>query len=160
MCATAPLAGPWTGPTMTPADSPRWLLDTNIVSELARDRPDAEVMRRFARHGRALAIPAAVWHELLSGVARLPVGQRRQRLSDFVEQVAGALPLLVYDATVARAHAGLRADTAARGRVLCEPDGQIAATALAHDFTLVTRNGRDFEGITGLRVENWFEPTH
>lgn len=142
------------------ADAPRWLwlLDTHIVSELARDRPSDEVLARFTQHERALAIPAVAWHELLYGVARLPAGQRRQRLSDFVEQVAGALPLLAYDATVARVHAGLRADSAACGRVLCEPDAQIAATALTHGLTLVTRNTRDFDGIAGLRVENWFEP--
>jgi tRNA(fMet)-specific endonuclease VapC len=135
----------------------RWLLDTNIVSELARERPSAAVMQRFAQRERELALPAVVWHELLYGVARLPAGQRRQRLSDFVEQVAGALPTLAYDAAVARVHALLRADSAACGRVLCEPDAQIAATALTHGLTLVTRNLRDFDGITGLQIENWFE---
>lgn len=140
-----------------PAEAVRWLLDMNIVSELARERPSAEVMRRFAQHEHELALPTVVWHELLYGVVRLPVGQRRQRLSDFVEQVAGALPTLLYDAAVARLHAQLRADSAARGRVLCEPDAQIAATALTHGLTLVTRNGCDFEGVAGLLVENWFE---
>jgi tRNA(fMet)-specific endonuclease VapC len=142
-----------------PAEAVRWLLDTNIVSELARERPSAEVMRRFAQHEHELALPAVVWHELLYGVARLPAGQRRELLSNFVEQVAGALPTLAYGAAVARVHAQLRADSAARGRVLSEPVAQIAATALAHGLTLVTRNGRDFEGIAGLRVENWFEPS-
>lgn len=114
-------------------------------------------MRRFAQHEHELALPAVVWYELLYGVARLPAGPRRERSSDFVEQVAGALPTLAYDAAVARVLAQLRADSAARGRFLCEPDAQIAATALTHGLTLVTRNGRDFEGIAGLRVENWFE---
>lgn len=140
-----------------PAESIRWLLDTNVISELAREQPNAGVMQRVAAHERELALPAVVWHELLYGVARLPAGQRRQRLSDFVEQVAGALPTLAYDAAVARFHAVLRADSAARGRVLCEPDAQIAATALTHGLTLVTRNVRDFDGIAGLQVENWFE---
>lgn len=140
-----------------PAEAVRWLLDTHVISELARERPNAGALQRFAQHERELALPAVVWHELLYGVARLPAGQWRERLSDFVEQVAGALPTLAYDAAVARLHAQLRADSAARGRVLCEPNAQIAATALTYGLTLVTRNGGDFEGVAGLQVENWFE---
>lgn len=136
----------------------RWLLDTNIVSELARARPSAAVCLRFNSHELELAIPAVVWHELLYGVARMPAGQRRENLAEFIEQVAGALPKLPYDAAVARVHAELRASGAARGRILSEPDAHIAALALTHDLRLVTRNTRDFADIPGLRLENWFDP--
>nr|WP_145552707.1 type II toxin-antitoxin system VapC family toxin [Variovorax boronicumulans] len=135
----------------------RWLLDTSIVSELARPQPALAVMQAFAMHADAGAIPMVVWHELLFGVLRLPDGQRKQSLTRFVHAVPGALPKLAYDEPVARRHAELRAVQQTRGRPLAEPDAQIAATALAHGLTLVTRNARDFHGIDGLQLANWFD---
>lgn len=135
----------------------RWLLDTNIVSELARPQPSEAVMQAFAMHADASAIPMVVWHELLFGVLRLPEGQRKDSLTDFVHAVPGALPKLAYDEAVARRHAELRAVQQARGRPLAEPDAQIAASALSRGLTLVTRNTRDFDGIDGLKLANWFD---
>lgn len=135
----------------------RWLLDTNIVSELARAQPAETVMQAFAMHADASAIPMVVWHELLFGVLRLPEGQRKDSLSHFVHAVPGALPKLAYDEAAARRHAELRAAQQARGRPLAEPDAQIAASALVHGLTLVTRNMRDFHGIEGLKLANWFD---
>lgn len=134
-----------------------WLLDTNIVSELARPQASPHVVQRFAAHAHEAAIPAIVWHELLYGVLRLPSGRRQDELTRFVHAVAGSLPKLPYDEQVARQHAELRAAQASQGRALAEPDAQIAAQALAQGLTLVTRNTRDFQRITGLRLANWFD---
>ena len=135
-----------------------WLLDTNIISELIRPHPHPGVRQRFIEHEFELALPCMVWQELLYGLYRLPEGRRKVELTAFLFQVADALPKLAYDAAVAQRHAHLRAESAQRGRVLCEPDAHITAIALAHDLTLVTRNTRDFDGIPGLRLANWFEP--
>ena len=133
-----------------------WLLDTNIVSELARPHPSVHVLNAFAAHADASALPVIVWHELLFGVLRLPDGQRKDALTRFVHAVPGALPKLAYDEPAARRHAELRAARQARGRPLAEPDAQIAASALAQGLTLVTRNTRDFQYIDGLKLANWF----
>jgi tRNA(fMet)-specific endonuclease VapC len=58
---------------------------------------------------------------------------------------------------VARLHAELRVDADRRGRPLPFADGQIAAIAVAHGLTLVTRNLKDFTGVSGLRLVDWFE---
>lgn len=134
-----------------------WLLDTNTISELGRLHPSRQVVQRFTEEAQAAAVPAMVWQELWFGVLRLPAGRRREELSQFVQSVAGSLPKLPYTEATAREHAQLRATLAGRGRIVSEPDAHIAAVALAQGLTLVTRNTRDFEGLPGLRLANWFE---
>ena len=142
---------------MATATPLRWLLDTNIVSELARPQPSAQVLQAFAAHAHEAAIPMIVWHELLYGVLRLPDGRRKDALLRFVHTVPGALPKLSYDEPAARCHAELRAAHEKRGQPLSEPDAQIAALALTQKLTLVTRNARDFQHIDGLSIANWFK---
>jgi hypothetical protein len=75
-----------------------YLLDTNVVSELAKPVPDPRVLSRFARHEGRLGMPALVWHELLYAVARLPPGRRKDRLRAFLlDVVQPGLPVLPYD---------------------------------------------------------------
>jgi len=134
-----------------------WILDTNVLSEAARPTPHAGVMANLSRYENELAIVAPVWHELRFGWLRMPVGQRRDAIGRFVQDVAGQLPILPYDAQAARIHAELRTQREQIGQTLAFVDGQIAAIAIAHGATLVTRNTRDFSGLTGLRMVDWFK---
>jgi tRNA(fMet)-specific endonuclease VapC len=133
-----------------------WLLDTNTLSEAAKPRPDEQVMQRLQQHGHECALPAPVWHELRWGWLRMPDGARKAAIGEFVHHVAGDLPILPYDAAAARVHAELRWEAQRTGRTLPHIDAEIAAIAIARGLTLVTRNLKDFEGIAGLRVSNWF----
>ncbi|MCY1204519.1 Toxin FitB [compost metagenome] len=133
-----------------------WLLDTNIVSEAMRPRPEVTVMDNLARYEGELAIPAPVWHELRFGWLRMPDGQRKDAVGRFVQDVVGTLPVLPYDAAAARIHAELRQARERSGFTLPFVDGQIASVAIAHGLTLVTRNTKDFAELTGLRLANWF----
>lgn len=135
---------------------PVWLLDTNIVSEGVKPAPDAGVMANLRRHADELALPAPVWHELRFGWLRMPDGQRKDAIGLYIQRVAGQLPVLPYDETAARIHAELRDQQGRSGRPLPFVDGQIAAIAMANGLTLVTRNRKDFEGLPGLRVVDWF----
>ncbi len=135
----------------------RFLLDSNIVSELIRSRPRELVMRRYKAHQGQMALPTPALHEVHYGCLRLPMGEKRDRLQSFLNQVVGLLPKVPYDAAAALLHAQFRAELEGRGRVLPQVDAQIAAIAIAHGLTLVTRNTRDFEGLPGLRLANWFE---
>jgi tRNA(fMet)-specific endonuclease VapC len=134
-----------------------WLLDTNIVSELARAEPDEGVMKQVRRHEAELAIAAPVWHELRYGWLRLPDGRRKDAVGAFLQQVVTPLPVLPYDEAAARVHAEWRAVLDAAGKTLPFVDGQIAAIAAGSGLTLVTRNVKDFGAVPGLRVVNWFE---
>lgn len=133
-----------------------WLLDSNILSEALRPSPDALVMSQLARFDGELAIAAPIWHELRYGWLRMPDGQRKDAIGRYIQDVVATLPILPYDASAARIHAELRSKQEKMGLSLPFVDGQIAAIAMTHGLTLVTRNTKDFANIAGLRLDNWF----
>ncbi len=134
-----------------------WLLDTNILSEAMGPTPNQNVLDHLIRFENELAIPAPVWHELRYGWQRMPDGQRKNGIGRYLQDVVGVLPILSYDAVAARIHAELRSNQERIGEIIPFVDGQIAAIAIAHGVTLITRNSKDFSKIAGLRLNNWFE---
>jgi len=133
-----------------------FLLDTNVLSELARPRPDEGVVARLARCADDAAIAAAVWHELRFGVVRLPPGRRRDALAAFVSGLASRFAVLPYDRNAAEWHAAERARLERAGTPTPFADGQIAAVAVTNDLRLVTRNVADFALFDDLVVESWW----
>ncbi|MCA9545748.1 MAG: type II toxin-antitoxin system VapC family toxin [Myxococcales bacterium] len=137
----------------------RYLLDTNVLSELARPRAAPQVMAAVEAARGSTATSATVWHELLRGTARLAEGRRKQDLQAWLVRIEAAIPILPYDAEAARWHAQQSARLMGLGRPPPYADGQIAAVAAVNGLVLVTRNVKDFEGYEGLLVEDWFQPT-
>ena len=136
----------------------RFLLDSNILSEPTRKRPDPEVMRRLQRNIALCATAAPVIHELRFGIERLMPGKRQNRLRSYLDNLLRQnLPVLPYDLSAAQLHATAKTELAAQGVTLSHVDGQIAAIAQNEDLILVTRNERHFRIFPGLRVENWFD---
>ncbi len=133
----------------------RYLLDTNVLSESSRRRPDPDVESRLDAHVHEACTAAPVLHELQSGLARMPDGMRKQELAGYLKWVL-RLEILPYDRDAARWHAEERARLTDRGRTPPFVDGQIAAIAATNGLTLVTRNTGDFDDFTDLSVENWF----
>lgn len=135
----------------------RYLLDSNIVSEPVRPRPDPRVQARLAEHGSHVALASVVWHELLYGMERLPEGHRKAFLRDYLADVVRpSAPVLPFDDAAAEWLARERARLDALGQPRPMLDGQIAAVAATRGLILVTRNTGDFGGYAGLHVENWF----
>jgi toxin FitB len=129
-----------------------FLLDTNVVSEIARPRPERAVLAWFeAAADSQLHLSVLSLGEIRKGVDRLPAGARRTRLTTWLE---GELPawfgarLLPIDAAVADRWGRLLAATERSPPAI---DSLLAATALVHGLTLVTRNVADFE-IKDLEV--------
>lgn len=136
--------------------SQRYLLDTNIVSEPARRRPQEHLVRRLRALASDCAIAAPTWHELHYGILRLPSSRRRTALAEYVQlSVRPSFPVLPYDEAAAEWHAGERARLERMGKPSPFVDGQIAAIAVVNGLTLVTRNVRDFMNYRGLRVDDW-----
>jgi len=79
------------------------------------------------------------------------------RLADRVETLLSNVLVLAFDDSVARVAAKVRAGLEEVGRPIGPHDILIAATALAAQAVLVTRNVREFSRVPGLRVENWFD---
>ena len=121
------------------------LVDTNVLSELPRRKPHAGVLRWLAGQ-EAIAISAISVEELAFGVARAPLARQAKLVRWLDKLLASTAAILSADLAVARAAGELRATREAAGRRVAQADMLIAATALVHGLTLVTRNGRDFEG--------------
>ena len=135
----------------------RYLLDSNILSEPSRPRPDTGVLSRLRVHRHEVCTAAPILHELHYGLARMPEGGRKRELARYLGGILREpLAILPYDRDAAVWHAGERARLTAKGRTPPFADGQIAAIARVNELTLVTRNTGDFNKFADLGVENWF----
>jgi toxin FitB len=134
-----------------------FLLDTNVVSEWTKPRPDPGVVRWLAEADEdRIFISVITVAELRHGVERLPAGARRDRLDAWLnEQIPQRFEdrLLAVDAETANGWGRVMARGQAGGRPVGAMDAFIAATAERHDLTLVTRNVSDFNAL-GLRLVN------
>ena len=133
----------------------RFLLDTNVVSELTKPQPHPDVLQALAQHEAACAISAPTLEELVFGCQRLPAGARRDWLRRWVQGLPARLPVLPFDEAAATWLGAERARLAALGRPAPRTDGEIAAVAVSRGLTLVTRNQRDFAVFDGLVLEDW-----
>ena len=133
-----------------------FLLDTNIVSELVKRIPDARVLARVNHEPPAnLFLSAVSIFELRFGAAR---AARPAALWARIERdIVGRFQTLPFTVQDAMAAADVMAPLVASGQNLSLQDIWLAGVATNRGLNLVTRNRRDFDRITGLRVENWFE---
>lgn len=134
-----------------------FLLDTNVVSEWAKPRPDAGIVTWLAEADEdRIFLSVITVGELRHGIERLPAGARRRRLDAWLtEEVPLRFEerLLAIDAETANIWGQLMARGEAAGRPPSTMDAFIAATVLRHDMILVTRNVSDFEPL-GVRLVN------
>ena len=138
---------------------PRYLLDTNILSEPLAAAPNKTLLSRLKRHEGELATASVVWHELVFGASRLPPSRRRTAIERFLAEVIEAtIPIIAYDAGAAAWHGVERARLQGLGSAPSFADGQIAAVARVNGLILVTRNVKDFQQFREIRIEDWFVP--
>ena len=138
-----------------------FLLDANCISEAVRVRPDPNVENWVrAVDQDLLYLSVLTLGELRKGLAGLAQGKRRTRLETWLEvelQVRFSGRILSIDAGVADRWGLLEADAKRKGKPLSTIDGLLAATAVHHNLTIVTRNVADFNGIS-VPVLNPWEP--
>jgi tRNA(fMet)-specific endonuclease VapC len=132
-----------------------YCLDTNTCVDWLKAREPSLLARARAVPISELRIPSMVRAELLYGaeLCRQPALERREILA-FLDHL-GTLP---FDDAAAAHYAQLRADLHRRGLMIGANDLVIAATALAHQAVLVTRNRREFSRVRGLLIEDWSQP--
>ncbi|MGV2130682.1 type II toxin-antitoxin system VapC family toxin [Agrobacterium vitis] len=137
----------------------RLLLDTNVLSEVRKPRPDARVLKWL--HGLDedhTFISIVTVAEIRRGVALMDSGRKRDALDEWL---AHDLPqrfdnrILPVEGSVALAWGDLMALAKRNGRWLASMDGLIAATAVAHQLTLATRNTKDFDGFGIGLIDPW-----
>jgi toxin FitB len=138
------------------------LLDTNTVSELVSVRPNQRVVDWLeASEESRLYLSVMTLGEIRQGVAALPQSKKRTALETWLEvdlQSRFAGRVLPVDGAVADRWGWLMAESQGKGTTLPVVDCLLAATALHHNLTVVTRNASDF-AVTGLSVANPWEET-
>lgn len=136
-----------------------FLLDTNVISEWVKPRPEPRVVAWLAEVDEDRVFMSVVTlGELRHGIERLPGGRRRDRLNEWLRR---ELPLrfegrvLPIDAAIADAWGTIVARGERAGRVISAMDGFVAATANVHGLTLVTRNAADFRLSVKAVLDPW-----
>jgi tRNA(fMet)-specific endonuclease VapC len=129
----------------------RYLLDTNILSDLVRN-PQGRIAQQIARVGEAaICTSIIVAAELRFGAAK----RESERLTLQLEQILSVLEVQPFDAPADAAYADLRVHLESVGLPIGGNDMLIAAHALSTDRVVVTDNEREFARVPGLQVENW-----
>ncbi len=132
----------------------RYLLDTNILSDLIR-RPQGIVAQRIAAVGETnVCTSVIVAADLRYGAAK----RGSPTLSKQVDDVLDVLDILPFESPMDSTYARVRADLEARGTPIGGNDMLIASQAIALECTLVTDNAHEFTRVVGLRHENWLAP--
>ena len=136
-----------------------FLLDTNVVSEWTKPRPDGGVVAWLAETDEdRVFISVVTLAELRYGVERMPAGARRNRLDTWVKEQLPARfeeRVLPIDSETADAWGRVMARGKTAGRPVGTMDAFIAATAERYRLTLVTRNVADFDALGVGLINPW-----
>ena len=134
-----------------------FLLDTNVISELIKSKPDGNVLRWIDETEETiLFLSVLTLGEIRNGIERLNPGKRRGRLESWLTvdlRLRFQDRILTVNEAIAERWGALSARAAKKGRPVPVIDGLLAATALHHDLMLVTRNDTDVTG-TGVPTLN------
>lgn len=136
-----------------------YLLDTNCISELVRIQPEPGVVAWMeATDETLLYLSVLTLGEIRKGLAALPQGRRRTHLETWLEielRARFAGRILPIDVAVADRWGMLAAHARSQGKALSAIDGLLAATALQHNLTVVSRNVNDFKNAQVQLLNPW-----
>ena len=135
------------------------VLDTNVVSELARPRPAPQVVDWVDMQDSAdLVITAVTAAEIRAGVALLPNGRRKRQIAERMEllitETFGGY-VLAFDVDSSAYYASIIAARSRAGRPISGLDAQIGAVCTQYGATLATRNTTDFDGLDLNLINPW-----
>jgi toxin FitB len=140
-----------------------FLLDTNVISEWIKPQPDRSVVSWLAQVDEdRVFISVISFAEVRHGVELLPVGRRRERLTHWLaEEVPERFEgrVLAIDQHIAETWGVIMARGQKAGLTPGTMDAFVAATAAAHNLTLVTRNVKDFQRL-GIPLFDPWQPRH
>ena len=130
----------------------KFMLDTNIIAYAKNNRPES-VLQRFMEHRpEDMCISAITMAELEFGICKSSKpAQNRLALMMFLSEIQ----VVPFDGKAAQEYGLIRSELTARGTPIGANDLLIAAHARSLGLTLITNNGREFERVPGLTVENW-----
>ena len=136
----------------------RLLVDTCVLSELNRPKPDPRVRARLsALDDQDIYLSVVTIGELVHGIARLVKSKRKAALAAWLTQLESLYGdrILPIDSDTARIWGQLTGIAGLKGRMIPATDGLIAATALRHGLHVMTRNSADFEATGVMLIDPW-----
>lgn len=136
-----------------------YVADTNVLSELMKERPNRTVIDWFWDHQGDIRIPSVAIEEIYYGIELMSVGKKQKRLRELANDIIKDCAGITYDFDGFSAYlcARLRAKAKRMGRTPDPEDLMIAAITERHSATLATRNVKDFDYL-GVTLVNPFEP--
>ncbi len=129
----------------------RWLLDTNVLIHIRRERPQSVLARFREQPAGSAGMSVVTYGELVYGIGK----SSDPGASDILAALAGIIPVLPLSRQAAEHYGSIRASLAREGRIIGNNDLWMAAHARSEGLVLVTSNEREFERVPGLRIENW-----
>ena len=137
----------------------KYLLDTCVISELVKAKPNKKVVSWVTSNDEAnFYLSSLTFGELYKGVSRLPDSKRKKKLFLWIEldlKERFAEKILDIDLMVAKTWGEIQGTSESVGNPMPVIDGLIAATALAYDLTVVTRNVTDMQQSGVLLLNPW-----
>ena len=138
---------------------PIYMLDTNVISEFSKVKPNALIMEKLEENSGLCAICATVWQESILGYEKMPEGRRKQYIGKCIQDIREHYEIIPSDSFASQICGEIRAKCMQDGRTPPVEDSQIAATAIANNMILITHNTADYEALqenSMLKVEDWW----
>ena len=135
-----------------------YLLDTCVFSEFKKKRPQRSVIDWLnSQRDESLYLSVLTIGEIEKGIRRLPDTNRKKELENFLEDIIFRFDgrIIDLDLVVVKRWAGLTADLETKGKPMPIIDSLIAASALTHDLTIITRNEIDFVSANVELLNIW-----
>lgn len=123
----------------------KFIADANLLSEPTKPDPSPQVLEWLRRNEEQLAVTPIILGELEYGILLLPTSKRKKQLEVWFEKIRSTAHCLDFDSKAASSWARLLAHLKSQGHAMPIKDSLIAASAIAHNLTVATRNTRDFK---------------
>ena len=123
----------------------KYIVDANLLSEATKPDPAPQVLDWLRLNEQNFAVTPVVLGELEYGILLLPSSRRKKQLELWFEKIRSTAHCLDFDSKAASSWAHLLAHLKSKGHAMPIKDSLIAASAIAHNLTVATRNTRDFK---------------
>jgi hypothetical protein len=123
----------------------KYIVDANLLSEATKPDPAPQVLDWLRLNEQNFAVTPVVLGELEYGILLLPASRRKKQLELWFEKIRSTAHCLDFDSKAASSWAHLLAHLKSNGHAMPIKDSLIAASAIAHNLTVATRNTRDFK---------------
>ncbi len=133
------------------------LLDTNICIYLIKEKPLQVLSRLRTYNPDAIKISSIVLSELYFGAEK---STRKQVNLVAIARFIAPFEIIEFNHNDAQHFGKIRSELQSKGLIIGPYDMQIAAQALSRSWTVVTNNEKEFNRVTGLKVENWVKSSH